>query len=259
MQITTRAGSKLTIISTGKLLADGGCMFGRIPKSLWQEHCPADAANNVELAMNVLLIERPDGLSLIDAGAGSFYTPAERAAYGLLAGGGRLPERVDNLILSHLHFDHCGGIHDLATAATYVSRTEWQAALEPDELSLESIRPVDLEAIQPSLKLVDAPGLIAPGIEIIFTPGHTAGHLSVLIDNQVLFAADLLPTAAHFASDWIMAYDLYPLETLKQKLRILDQAERQGWQIVLPHTTEQPLVTARRTQQGYEAQPSIIA
>lgn len=243
MQIISRAGTRVTIIPTGRMLADGGAMFGRVPKTLWRECFAADADNNITLGTCAVLIERPESLTLFDAGPGNHYRPAERAAYGLFEEAARLPGRVDQVVLSHLHYDHCGGVHELATSEILVSADEWQAALKPDELSAESIRPCDLKAIAPRLRLIEGPTAIAPGLEVLFTPGHTAGHLSLLIDDEILCPADLVPTRAHVRLDWIMAYDLWPLSVLEHKRRLLDLAAKRGWRLILPHDPEPALVT----------------
>ncbi|OPZ60141.1 MAG: putative quorum-quenching lactonase YtnP [Deltaproteobacteria bacterium ADurb.Bin510] len=161
---------------------------------------------------------------------------------------------MERLILSHLHYDHCGGVHDVTANEVLVSKTEWRAAAEPDALSMKSIRPCDLAAIAPRLRLVEAPGQIAPGLELLFTPGHTAGHLSLLIDDEILCVADLIPTRAHLRPDWIMGYDLYPLSVLAQKRRILELAGQRGWRLILPHEPEPALVDVRLGGSGFSAQ-----
>ncbi len=197
MILATERDTRIEIINSGNFLLDGGSMFGRIPKNLWQKKFTPDENNNITLATNILKIMRKDATILVDAGLGTRYTEKERSLLGF---DGQLPDTfpggVDILIATHLHYDHIGGIHDLdVRQAVLVSEQEWQDAQSDDPISRGSYRRIDLEAVARRLQLITPPFEVLPGIEIIATPGHTAGHVAVLIDNEILYPGDLIRTS----------------------------------------------------------------
>lgn len=243
--LETKKGTRIEVINLGNFLLDGGTMFGRIPKVMWEKWFPSDRRNRILMATNVIRIFHNDGkVYQVDAGLGSLYTDKERDILGI---GESKPERksVDDLILTHLHFDHCGGISDLhVRRKVVVSKKEWEDAHEVTVLTKGSYRQKDLELMEKKLILVEPHVEISPGIEIIPTPGHTRGHTSVLVDNEVFFAGDLIPTYAHVHLPCIMAYDLYPLEVLKVKQDILKRARAKGWKVIFEHDPYEPVKEA---------------
>jgi glyoxylase-like metal-dependent hydrolase (beta-lactamase superfamily II) len=122
---------------------------------------------------------------------------------------------------------------------------EWEDARGENPLSKGSYRAADLEKVEKILRLADPPEDVADGIRLIPTPGHTRGHMSVLIDDEVFYPGDLIPTAAHVHLPFIMAYDLYPLTVLETKKKILDEAVRKNWTLVFEHDPYRPVGTIR--------------
>lgn len=239
LKYLTSAGTRVELINTGNFLIDGGSMFGRVPRMEWERHCPADGQHRISLATNIARITRGHTTILVDCGLGSRYEKADEELLGIDTRLTRLDlPPVDHLICTHLHFDHVGGVHDLKIRdRIFVSRREWHDAHHEDDISRGSCRPEDLDRMEAHLELIDAPREILPGITCLATPGHTAGHMSVLIDDEILYAGDFLPTTAHLQLPWISSYDLYPLTVLETKRHILEQACERGWLVVFEHDT----------------------
>lgn len=249
VKFNTRKGKLVEVVNLGNFLLDGGPMFGRIPKVMWENWFPSDEKNRILMATNILRIYTGDGeVYQVDAGLGSLYTDKERDILGIdktLHTSKPRREAVDYLVLTHLHFDHCGGISDLEVKENViVSKQEWEDAHELTALTKKSYRQRDLERIEKKLVLIEPPMTISPGIEIIPTPGHTRGHVSVLVDNEIFFAADLIPTYAHVHLPCIMAYDLYPTEIVKVKQKMLNRARAEAWTIIFEHDPYNPVKEA---------------
>jgi len=253
--ITTRRGTTIEIINCGNFLLDGGTMFGRVPKAMWERWCPADEKNRIVMATNVLRIVKDDRIILVEAGLGSLYTEKDWDIMGTSLDKVRiLTDPVDCLICTHLHWDHCGGIQDMEVRSeVIVSRMEWEDAHGENPLGGDGYRPVDLEKLGKKLRLVDPPQEAADGIRLIPTPGHTRGHMSVLIDEEVFYPGDLIPMAAHVHLPCIMAYDLYPLTVLETKKKILSEAVRNNWTFVFEHDPYRPVGTIRYSGSRYTA------
>jgi len=245
--ITTRRGTAIEVINCGNFLLDGGTMFGRVPKVMWEKWFPTDGKNRITMATNVLRIVKDGRTYVVETGLGSLYTANDWEIMGTSLDRVRLlTDPVDCLICTHLHWDHCGGIQDIEVRSeVIVSRMEWEDARGENPLSKGSYRAADLEKVEKILRLADPPEDVADGIRLIPTPGHTRGHMSVLIDDEVFYPGDLIPTAAHVHLPFIMAYDLYPLTVLETKKKILDEAVRKNWTLVFEHDPYRPVGTIR--------------
>jgi len=254
---------RLDIVRDARFRLDGGAMFGVVPKVLWERRFPADAKNRIELATNCLLV-RGDGFTvLIESGLGARWEAREREMYAIesppalsdsLASLGVAAEQVDGLILSHLHFDHAGGATVAAGAETvpafpnatlYVQASELAHARSPNERDRASYRPEDWEpwARAGRLEPVDGEREIRPGVRVVPLPGHNTGMQGVRIDSEgstAFYFADALPTTAHVPIPWLMAYDLYPVDLIQNKKRLLNQAAREGWLCVFEHDPNIP-------------------
>ena len=264
-------------IHAGRVGLDGGAMFGIIPKPLWERRIPADARNRIPLAMRCLLLEGDGRLILIDNGIGDKYdakfadiyavdTESSNLAGSLGAAGFGLDE-VTDVILTHLHFDHCGGstvrdgdgrLHVAFPNATHwVQRAHWDwAHTSPREgasFLSENLDPLEASG---QLELLGGPGEILPGVEALVVNGHTRGQqLLKLHDDEhtLVFAADLLPTAAHVPLVWVMAYDVAPLETIAEKEPFLERAAAEGWTVLFEHDTEVATARIEKTERGFAA------
>lgn len=259
-----RLGSLLLdIVPGGRFRLDGGAMFGVVPKVLWERKFPADASNRVGLAANCLLVRGAGFTALIEAGLGDKWDAKERELYAIesrptltegLAARGVSPGEVDALILSHLHFDHAGGATlregegcrpAFPNATLYVQEAELAHAREPHERDRASYRPENWEPYAEAGRLQTVAGEveIRPGLTVVPLAGHSAGMQAVRIESggkTAFYFADALPTSAHVPIPWIMAYDLYPVELLANKKRLLDRAAAQGWLCVFEHDPDVP-------------------
>lgn len=264
-------------IHAGQLRLDGGAMFGIVPKPLWERRIPADDRNRIPLATRCLLLEGDGRVVLIDNGVGDTYDAKFADIYGVdqesaelhrsLDAAGFGADDVTDVILTHLHFDHCGGSTTrdadrtlrvaFPNATFHVQRAHWDwAHTSPREGA--SFLSENLDPLEDSgqLRLVDGPGSLLPGIEALVVDGHTRGQQLLKISDDkhtLLYAADLLPTAAHVPLLWVMAYDVAPLDTLDEKERILEEASREGWTIFFEHDAETATARIEKGERGFTA------
>ena len=254
------------ILETGFFYADGGAMFGAIPKRAWNRKYPADKQNCCRLAMNCLLVWIENRIILLDTGAGtkdleklSYYQFQEnKNIVDLIHNQGFEPEQVTDVILSHLHFDHCGGCTftngqgelsiTFPNARHYVSKSQWENYLHPNDLEKDSFRAMDMIPIkeQGLLELIDADFKLFPNFKIELYNGHTTGQLvtSFELENEwILFPGDVIPTKAHLSDEWISAYDIHPLDSLSAKQKIKKKFEDKLVKIVFYHDSASDILS----------------
>jgi glyoxylase-like metal-dependent hydrolase (beta-lactamase superfamily II) len=245
-------------LSDGQFRLDGGAMFGVVPKTLWDTRAPADDRNRIPLSLRPLLIRTAAENILVDAGAGGKLPPKLTAIYALdrrdplqssLAAAGVAPDQIDIVIATHLHFDHVGGLTTLVDgvavptfprARHIVRRGEWHDALHPHERNHASYMPDDFLPLERAglVEFIDNDREIVPGVSVVRTGGHTMHHQIVRVDaggRTAVYAADLMPTAAHLDEPWIMGYDLYPMDTLGFKRTFLREAIAREYVIFFEH------------------------
>ena len=264
----------LRLVPDLPVFMDGGVMFGLTPKSLWIKHKVPDERNRVPVAANCLLVQGPQGTSLIEGGVGDKFSDKERDIFGLddlgrlvrgLRAAGVEPEEVDHVFLTHLHFDHCGALTTyegsrlrptFPRARHFVQRREYEALLNPDPRSRPSYVPDNLEAVREAglLELLDGDCEPVPGFEMRLTPGHTAGHQVVLARSSagtVAFMGDLVPYPSHFKTNWIAATDVEPLRTMTTKEAFLAEVRDRGYIVVMYHEHLTPV--GRLGAEGFAA------
>lgn len=232
------------ILETGFFLADGGAMFGAVPKRAWKRRYPSDENNCCLLAMNTILLRNGNRVVVADTGVGSkhlgklsyYHFRDLRNITDLLREQGVAPEEVTDVILSHLHFDHCGGCTYTTergeTALTFpqarhhVGKGQWESFLRPNRLERDSFRPEDMLPVEASglLNLIGQDTELYPGLRLELYDGHTDGQLLLRFRDEeggaVIAPFDVIPTKAHLSDDWISAYDIRPLESLNGKSRL---------------------------------------
>ncbi len=268
------------IISAGHVLLDGGAMFGVIPRPMWEKKMPPDARNRVTLAMNCLLIRAGGKRILVETGAGGKLNARARDIYGLdgpfledeLRGYGLRPEDIDIVLNTHLHFDHCGGntrvekdkvVPAFPNARYIVQRGEFEHAMNPNERDRASYIPENYAPIEAAgmYSFLDEDGVIAPGVEVIRLPGHTADMQAVKLTGggkTAFLFADLIPTTAHLPLPWILGYDLYPMTTLENKKRWIPEVVREGWLALFSHDARVPAAFLRERKGQWEAEPAKV-
>jgi glyoxylase-like metal-dependent hydrolase (beta-lactamase superfamily II) len=265
------------VLLDGHVCLDGGAMFGVIPKVMWEKKIPADARNRIQLAMNCLLIHAGGKNILVETGAGGKMSPKLRDIYGLegpfvndrLRDLGLDRTEIDIVINTHLHFDHCGGntrvekdkvVASYPNAKYVVQRGEFEHAKNPNERDGASYFGENYVPIEAAgkLALLEADRAIAPGVELIRVPGHTANMQCVKLTGggkTAFFFADLVPTAAHLPLPWIMGYDLYPMTTLENKKKWIPEAIQEGWIALFGHDAKTPAGHVRDRDGIWELEP----
>lgn len=248
-------------LSDGTFGLDGGQMFGVVPKALWENKLPADQRNRVRLGLTCLLVRTGKYNVLIETGIGDKFDAKRCEIYGIqhssrlpdeLSRHGLEPNDIDIVINSHLHFDHCGwntrreGKHIVPTfprARYFMQRAEWEHALHPSERDRASYIEDWFGPAEPQTVFVEGAHEIAPGIRVELAPGHVRDMQCVWIESEgqnACFISDLVPTRAHLPFPWIMAFDLYPMDTLASKKRLLPELAEERVLIVFPHDAECP-------------------
>jgi len=249
---------ELVSLSDGFFRLDGGAMFGVVPKPLWEKRAPADDRNRILLGVRPLLVRDGSTNVIIDAGIGDKMRPKDVEIYAIdrarnldhaLAEAGLTPADIDVVIASHLHFDHAGGftfrdgdvLRPRFPCARYlVRRGEWDDAMHPHERNRASYLAENFAPLEEAgvLEFIEADGEVLPGISVEVTGGHTRHHQLIKIQSEgrtAVFTADLMPTSAHVDEAWIMAYDLYPMDTLAAKKRFLREAIEGEYVIFFEH------------------------
>ncbi len=275
MHRTTLGDFELTVVSDGTYFLDGGAFFGVIPKAMWSKKAAPDEQNRLDVGLNSLLVRTGDQTILIETGIGNklpekmaqIYKQPAKLLENLHAAG-VAPEDIDIVINTHLHFDHCGwntvrrGDRFVATfpkAKYYAQRQEWEHGrlqLERDAVSYMSPNydPL-LESGQ--MVLLDGDREIVPGISVKVFPGHTAHMQAVIVESgggnerkTACYISDLIPTSHHLDLTWVMAFDLFPLETIVSRKKYYAQAIAERWLTVFTHDDQTPWGYVERGDRG---------
>jgi len=252
------------VVSGGKYWLDGGTMYGVIPKVLWEKTSPADKQNRVELETNCPLIQVEDKWVLLDTGCGNKFGEKEQAIYrfdnkqGIVSSlkeFGLEPKDIDYVIPTHLHFDHIGGgtsyddsgkcVPTFPNARYIFQSGEWEAAMSNVGVMKRTYLKENLLPLEEAkvIEFVDGNKEILPGVKVIKTGGHTRDHQIVQLETKgkkAVFLGDLVPTTSHLPYPWIMAYDLFPMETLQLKQELLKKVVAEKWLVLWDHDPQVP-------------------
>ena len=276
---------KLHTINTELFKLDGGAMFGVVPKSMWNKLNPADENNLCTWAMRLLLIEDGNRLILIDTGIGNkqdakffghYYLHGNDTLEKSLQSKGFSKDDITDVILTHLHFDHCGGAIErkgdallpaFKNATYWSNKRHWQWAVQPNDREKASFLKDNILPIQQSgqLQFIDVPegnveetgklGTTPFGdnISLRFVNGHTDMMMLPQITyngKTIVYMADLLPSTGHIPLPYVMAYDMFPLTTLHEKKAFLQEAVDNEYILFFEHDPVNECCTLQQTEKG---------
>jgi len=261
-----------------KFRLDGGQMFGVIPKTMWQKLIPADENNLIPMVTNLFVLKARGKTMMFDGGLGDSLNEREEKIYAVesasmmdsgLAGIGLTPDDIDVVILTHLHTDHAGGIAKLvdgkfvprfANARHIIDKTEWDRAINPDERTgavylPERYRPIEEAGL---VDFIDGETELFPGVRAVPTGGHSEGHFALEIESegkQVFYYADIFATSAHMGVAYVPATDLFPLDTMAVKRRVLPRIIEENVVMAYDHDVNIPLGRVRQEGRKYVVTP----
>ena len=255
-------------ILAGTFRLDGGAMFGSVPRTLWERKNPADESNRIELATRLLWLEGGGRKILVDAGNGDKFDERAAEMFAIKVEPpeewGVAVEEVTDVILTHLHFDHAGGISRRSKegqlelvfpeAETYLQRENWDNARQPWARERASYLEENWKPLESAkLHLLDGPTEIAPSLYVEVAHGHTHGLQWVRVGEgrgALVYPSDLMPTASHIRLPWIMGYDRCAETSYEEKSAFLNRAVDEEWIVVFEHDARTEAVTIKRDARG---------
>lgn len=257
---------RIEIISDTEFRLDGGAMFGVVPRVLWERVSPPDEQNRVRMQTYCLFVETPTEKILIETGMGEKWTEKQSKIYGinrtktfaenLFDKTGYKPDDISIVVNTHLHFDHCGGntllnesneiVPAFPNARYFVSKNEFNHATNPTMRDQASYISENWEVLKKTgqLELKSSVYEVVSGITMTEMRGHNGTMQTVRIESGggILYSfSDLIPTTHHIPLPWIMGYDLFPLETLANKQKLLPLALQENWLCWFYHDADTPL------------------
>lgn len=256
-------------------------MFGVVPRTLWERKKAPDEHNRIRMTTNCLLVERGSELLLVDTGVGGKGDEKFNEIFAVAQDVPRLPEQIEaagyelgdvtHVLLTHLHFDHSGWntcrgtngssgdrfVPTFPKARYWLARGEVEHARNPNVRDRASYDPRNFEPLFEAgvVELFDDEAEPVEGVRAVRTPGHNRDMAIVQLaggsgKTEAVFWADLVPTSAHVPFPWIMGYDLFPMETLSAKERLLPQAADEGWISFFQHDPDLPVGRVVRDDRG---------
>jgi glyoxylase-like metal-dependent hydrolase (beta-lactamase superfamily II) len=278
------------LITTGYFYADGGAMFGAIPKVTWSRSYPVNERNLCVLAMHAGIAGTDDGhVIIVDPGVGQDQLTDTPAIYyrfhntvdicEVLRQTGIAPEDVTDVIFTHLHFDHCGaavrknanGIPEpvFPNAVHWASRAQYECERNPHPLEAYSFLPKNTDILEKAglLRLVEAATEPFDGLRIQLYDGHTLGQIAVFVEaagyaakgsaSTIVFPGDIIPLASHIVPERISAYDLHPTLSYNGKIELLEKASSTGSVLVYFHDAYTPCSTIKKVGSSYKVDKKI--
>lgn len=268
----------ISVYNHGYFRLDGGAMFGSVPKTIWSLLSPPDDDNRIRLATRSLLIRADDRLFMVDVGIGSIWPEKFRRIYALESLSsdkeGCAPDAVTDIVLTHLHFDHAGGIskarsHDgedvglsYPGARIYIQADNVETARSPNPRERASYLEENIAALERAeLVLTRGSEEIYPGIWVHQTNGHTRGHQWIEVKNgstSVAYPSDLIPTSHHLPLPFSMGYDICTETLLREKEDMLNRAAAEDWTVVFGHDPAIAAVRLKTNEKGHYAVREVV-
>jgi len=275
-------------IQAGNFKLDGGAMFGVVPKSLWEKTNPADSNNMIDMSARCMLIEDGGKLILVDTGMGNkqsekFFSHYKRwGNFDLVKSinaAGFAVDEITDVLLTHLHFDHCGGAvfwdnvkerYDVQfkNANYWSNENHWNWAAKPNPREKASFLDENLLPIKESgrlsfLKNTSNEFVFSEelGIEVLCVDGHTEKQMIPKVKfkgKELIYCADLIPTAGHIPVPYIMGYDVRPLLTMKEKSLFLEDAFEKDCLLFMEHDPNNEIVSLKKTEKGIRFDKSFL-
>ncbi|MEO1129367.1 MAG: MBL fold metallo-hydrolase [Planctomycetota bacterium] len=257
---------KITLLRAGAFKLDAGCMFGLIPRVVWTRWLEPDEHNRTTLQQNCLLLESDARKVIVEVGIGDKFGEKERAMYAMddraihdaLREVGCDPADINAVIVSHLHFDHAGGltrrgdngkpILTFPNAEIIVQRQEWEDAIaNKSTMHKTYLRDHLTDEVCEHLRLIDGEDVVLPDISVLPMPGHTWGQQGVRIRDAggrtVIFVPDVMPTRHHCRATANLSYDVEPYTSMLSRTKLLERAADEEWVLVLDHEPGHPAFT----------------
>ncbi|MCS6893648.1 MAG: MBL fold metallo-hydrolase [Deltaproteobacteria bacterium] len=231
-----------------KFKLDGGAMFGVIPKPLWSKLCESDDLNRINLVTRCLVLEGKGKKVLIDCGCGDKWDQKNRQIYQIE---NLYPSfdynSVTDVLITHLHFDHCGGltkavdsclISSFPRARIWISKKNYELAKEPNEREKASYLPENFDPVDDQVSLLDSEGEVFDGIRVRFSNGHTTGMAWFELNTdmgKLVYPSDLMPTFAHKKLVYTMGYDMCTATLLEEKKELIELIKSLKAKVVFEH------------------------
>jgi len=269
-------------IETSEFSLDGGAMFGIIPKPIWEREAPSDALNRIDMVTRSLLLCSDEKKILIDTGNGTKWEEKYRDIYNIdtsryniensLTKYGFSADDITDIINTHLHFDHAGGntkiddgsiVPTFPNAKYWVTKEHWELANHPSQKDSGSFIEHDWKVLAENgmIETVNGNEPFIKGIDSYITQGHTAGLLHPMISDgtkTLFYGADIFPLAAHISIPWVMAYDVQPVLTMKEKEILLPKMQDEEWILFLEHDPKIQACTVHQDGKHFKMNESVL-
>lgn len=257
-------GVRVALVQAGTFTSDAGTIFGPVPRTLWEKLVADELNPNATLtqALNCLLVETPSGRVLVETGIGERMDDHRRTQRGVagdpivpaLRNAGFDPETIDVVAMSHLHFDHAGGIlladgrPAFPNARLVAQKREWEFAMGANPRLQASYEQDELRLAQTAGHAGAADGdvEILPGVSVVQTGGHSGGHQAIVVRGQngtLGFFGDLFMRPWSANPRWVPSFDDFPLTSVEVKASLFRQAAEEHWTVVLSHEPRRPVGT----------------
>lgn len=249
-------GFELLLASDGTFKLDGGAMFGIVPKLVWERYFKPDERNKITLGTNVLVIRNENKVALVDLGIGNKFDKKLEDIYEIkrtktllqdLSEKGIERGDVTHIFITHGHLDHTGWtntynqneLEPTFPNAKYIMQEDTLKEIkEPNQKTKPNYNYLNFQNLDNHIELLNGDEEIFPGVELVKSGGHTKGHQVIIVrvgNKTFTYFGDLIPTSAHIKPAYVMAYDLYPMDTFSKKKEILEKAYEEQWTLFFEH------------------------